>query len=51
MQKHTKIYLDYFDALFGEFVPCEMCGKEAVDIHHIEPRQSGGSKLKDTIKI
>ena len=49
MQKHTKIYLDYFDALFGEFVPCEMCGKEAVDIHHIEPRQAGGSKLKDTI--
>ena len=25
-------------------------GKEAVDIHHIEPRQAGGSKLKDTIE-
>ena len=50
MQKHTKIYLNFFDYFGDEFIPCEMCGQKAVDIHHIEPRQSGGSKLKNTIE-
>lgn len=50
MKNHTKVYVNFFDAQFGEFIPCEMCGKKAVDIHHIEARQSGGSKLKDNIE-
>ena len=50
MKKHTKTYLDHFGYFGDEFIPCEMCGKKAVDIHHIEPRQSGGSKLKDNIE-
>lgn len=33
----------------GEFIPCEMCGATAVDIHHIEARGMGGSKEKDHI--
>ena len=32
-----------------DWIPCEMCGNTAVDIHHIEARGQGGSKTKDTI--
>lgn len=31
-----------------EFISCEVCGRRAVDIHHIESRGMGGSKLLDT---
>jgi hypothetical protein len=50
MKKHVKIYLNYFG--FGEqsFIPSEISGKRANDIHHIENRGSGGSKNKDYIK-
>ena len=50
MKKHTKIYLDYFDYTGDEFIPCEICGARAVDIHHIDCRGMGGSKTKDTIE-
>jgi len=49
VKKHTKIYYDYFN-YYGEFVSCEICGAEAVDIHHIESRGMGGSIEKDDIK-
>jgi hypothetical protein len=50
MKKHVKIYMEFFD--FGEqdFIPCEICGGQANDIHHIHPRGMGGSKLKDKIE-
>ena len=32
-----------------DFIPCEVCGTRAVDIHHIDCRGMGGSKRKDTI--
>ena len=49
MIKHKKIYFNHFG--FGEqdFIPCEVCGKRAVDIHHIDPKGMGGSKTKDHI--
>jgi 5-methylcytosine-specific restriction endonuclease McrA len=47
MQKHTKIYLNYFDYGEQDFIPCENCGKAAVDIHHLIYRSHGGS---DTIQ-
>jgi len=50
MKKHTKIYLDYFGYDTSDFIPCEMCGSQSVDIHHIEPRGMGGSKTKDVIE-
>jgi len=50
MKKHTKIYLDYFDIGEQDFIGCEMCGRVAVDIHHIEARGLGGSKTKDFIE-
>ena len=50
MKKHSKIYLDYFGYDTSDFIPCEICGAKAVDIHHIEPRGMGGSKTKDVIE-
>lgn len=49
MKRHTKIYLDYFGYGMDSFIPCEVCGDKAVDIHHIDCRGMGGSKTKDTI--
>lgn len=49
MQKHTKIYFDYFGYTTADFIPCEVCGAKAVDIHHIEPKGMGGSKQRDYI--
>lgn len=43
MKKHTKIYLNSFGYTDTDFIPCEVCGSKAVDIHHIEARGMGGS--------
>ena len=50
MKNHTKIYLNYFNYGLEDYVPCEVCDNKAVDIHHIESRGMGGSKLKDSIE-
>lgn len=42
--------MDYFGYDTSDFIPCEMCGQKAVDIHHIEARAMGGSKTKDNIE-
>jgi 5-methylcytosine-specific restriction endonuclease McrA len=49
LKLHTKIYLNYFGYDITDFIPCENCGRKAVDIHHIDCRGMGGSKVKDTI--
>lgn len=49
MKKHTKIYMDHFGYGREDFVPCEVCGAKAVDIHHIDARGMGGSGDKDEI--
>jgi len=41
--------MDHFGYIRGEFIPCEMCGSSAVDIHHIECRGMGGTN-KDSIE-
>jgi hypothetical protein len=46
MNKHVKNYFKAFGYTVGDFIPCEACGKESVDIHHIEPRSKYGSKKK-----
>ena len=43
MKKYTKIYYDYFGYCIEDIVPCEVCSRKSVDIHHIEAR----SKRKD----
>jgi 5-methylcytosine-specific restriction endonuclease McrA len=50
MQKHTQIYLQGMGYKKTDFIPCEVCGSQAVDIHHIEARGMGGSKKADTIE-
>lgn len=42
--------MEFFD--FGEqdFIPCEICGRRANAVHHIECRGMGGSKNKDVIE-
>ena len=42
--------MSYFGYDTTDFIPCEICGNQAVDIHHIEARGQGGSKTKDTIE-
>lgn len=50
MQKHTQIYLQGMGYKKTDFIPCEVCGSQAVDIHHIQARGMGGSNVKDTIE-
>lgn len=45
MKSYTKIYLSYFGYTIADFIPCEVCGKKAVDINHIEAR----SRRKDLL--
>ncbi len=49
MQKHTQIYLQGMGYKTTDFIPCEVCGSQAVDIYHIEARGIGGSKKADVI--
>lgn len=46
MQKHTVVYFLYFSYDISSFVPCELCGKQAVDVHHIIKRSKFGKKRK-----
>ena len=50
MKKHTMTYFNHFGYDISDFIPCEVCGKTAVDIHHIEARGIGGSKEADNIE-
>ena len=38
MKKYIKTYLNHFDYTISDFIPCEICGAKAVDIHHINGR-------------
>lgn len=49
MKRYTKLYLEYFGYVVDDFIPCEVCGSRAVDLHHIDCRGMGGSKDKDHI--
>jgi len=50
MKKHTKVYLQGMGYDTTDWIPCEVCNKQAVDIHHIEARGMGGSNERDTIE-
>jgi 5-methylcytosine-specific restriction endonuclease McrA len=49
VKKHTKLYLAYFGFDQSDFIPCEVCGSQAIDIHHIECRGMGGTKEPENI--
>lgn len=42
------VYLESRGLSETDFIGCEVCGVVASDIHHIQPRGMGGSKLRDT---
>jgi 5-methylcytosine-specific restriction endonuclease McrA len=50
VKNHTKVYLKGMGYSTTDFIPCEVCGSQAIDIHHIESRGMGGSKIADTIE-
>jgi 5-methylcytosine-specific restriction endonuclease McrA len=43
MQKHVKVYMEHFDYIEQDLIPCEVCMGRAVDIHHIVYRSQGGT--------
>ena len=47
MKKHTKIYFQFFGYSKDDFIPCEICGIKANDVHHIKARGMGGNPLGD----
>jgi 5-methylcytosine-specific restriction endonuclease McrA len=49
MKKHVKIYYDHYQYSECDSILCQVCGKIAVDIHHIEPKGMGGKAGKDRI--
>ena len=36
--------MNFFDYAEQDFIPCEMCGAKAVDVHHIERQSKFGNK-------
>ncbi len=50
MKKHTKLYLQEMGYDETDWIPCEVCNRQAVDIHHIEARGMGGTSTPDTIE-
>lgn len=38
MKDYTKTYLNFFGLKMSDFITCEVCGAEAVDINHIWAR-------------
>lgn len=47
MKRHTKIYFQYFGYYESDVIFCEVCGKVANDIHHIDARGMGGNPKGD----
>jgi len=42
--------MNHFGYTLADFIPCEICGGQAVDIHHLIFKKMGGSKTKDYIE-
>jgi hypothetical protein len=51
MKKHTKIYLKFFNYGETDFIPCEICGQKAVDIHHLEGRGKGKDVIENLMAL
>jgi hypothetical protein len=51
MKKHTKIYFKALGYDTTDFIPSEISGKIAVDIHHIDCKGMGGNPSKDKDRI
>lgn len=45
MKPYTKTYMAYFGYDVSDFIPCENCGKQSCDIHHLESRSIAKAKI------
>lgn len=50
MKPYQKNYLEYFGYDKCDTIYCEVCSSVAVDLHHIQARGMGGSKLRDNVE-
>ena len=46
---YVKNYLKAHNLSLDEFIPCEICGAEAFDIHHKIHKSQGGSNEADNL--
>jgi len=51
MKLYTKIYLKHFGYGEQDFIPCEACGREAVDVHHISGRGPGKDVIENLMGV
>lgn len=52
MKKYVKIYTQHFGYGEQDIILCEVCGKQAVDIHHIKYKsQLGGDNIENLIAL
>tara|TARA_R110000851_G_scaffold288549_1_gene442637 strand:+ start:184 stop:561 length:378 start_codon:yes stop_codon:yes gene_type:complete len=51
MKNHTNIYFKALGYDETDFIPSEISGQRAVDIHHIDCKGMGGNPLKDKDRI
>ena len=51
IKPHTKTYLAHFGYDESSFIPCEMCGQRAVDVHHIDGRGKGMNVIENLIGL
>ena len=49
MVKYKRIYLEYFQYGEQDFIPSEVSGKMATEIHHILPKSLGGKDEIDNL--
>jgi 5-methylcytosine-specific restriction endonuclease McrA len=47
VKNHIKVYMQAKGYKPGDWIPCEDCGAQAVDVHHIVSRGMGGSRIRD----
>ena len=50
MQEHIKVYRTFYNLKDTSEFFCVVCGTQADDVHHIDPKKMGGSKLKNHIE-
>lgn len=51
MNNHCKVYYNHFGYGEQNFVPCEVCGAKAVDIHHITGRGKGKDVISNLMAL
>ena len=49
MKNHTKVYMKHFGYGMDEFIPSEVSGSRATDIHHLVFRSQGGTDVIDNL--